>query len=94
VHEPIQDSVSKLVAAGETQADAVIIALQDSKLPGVCRHLLSEYPHVKILGVNADTRTAFLYEVRTQVVPVSEISTEGLISAIRVAVRVHARDER
>jgi hypothetical protein len=67
-----------LMAAGETRADVVILRLQDSAPPGICSHLLNEYPHVKILGVSPDGHEAFLYEVRAQRVPVGGVSVEGL----------------
>ncbi len=86
----VATSFELLLATGKTQADVVIVGLQESSLPGICSHLLNEFPHVKILGVNADTGTAFLYEVCARMVPVSEASTEGLISAVREAVRTHA----
>ncbi len=80
-------SFELLLATGETQADVVIIGFKEYELPGVCSHLLSEYPYVKILCVDAATSTAFLYEVRIRMVPVADVSAEGLISAVRAAVR-------
>src|SRR5262249_40149667 len=86
----VTSSFELLLATGETQADVVIIGLEESKLPGVCSHLLSEYPDVKIRGVDAGTSTAFLYEVRTRLVRLVEVSAEVFISAVRAAVRPEA----
>jgi DNA-binding NarL/FixJ family response regulator len=90
----VSASFELLVATGRTQADVVIIGLEDSELPGVCSHLLNEYPHVKILGVSADAQRALLYEVRARTVPVADVSAEGLISAVRVAVLSTRSDGR
>jgi len=86
----VTTSFELLLATGKTRADVVILGVQGAALPGICSHLLNEYPHVKILGVNADTGTAFLWEVCARMVPVAEASAEGLISAVREAVRTHA----
>ncbi len=84
----LDDSVGLLLAAGRTRADVVVLGLQNSELPGVCSHLLSEYPQIKVLGVTSDGRGAFLYELQPQKAPIGEVSPEGLLDAIRMAVRV------
>ena len=81
--EEIGDGVELLVAVGQTHADVVVLGLRDSELPGICSHLLSEYPDLKILGVTADGRRGFLYELRPQRIPLGEISPEKLCAAIR-----------
>ena len=80
------DPFGLLLAAGQTRADVVILGLHNSEFPGICSHLLSEYPHIKILGVTEDGRRACLYELRPQKIPVGEVSPEGLLAAIRTAV--------
>lgn len=81
------DGMSLLLAADETHADAVVLGLHDGELPGICSHLLSEYPRIKLFAVAADGGHAMLYELRPQKVPISETSPEGLLDAIRTAVR-------
>jgi len=54
------DPVEVLVAARETKADAVILATKDSEEPGLCSHLLVEFPNLTILGLASDGRTAFI----------------------------------
>jgi DNA-binding NarL/FixJ family response regulator len=85
----LDDPLGLLLAAGRTHADVVILGLNDAEFPGVSTHLLSEYPHIKILGVTEDGRRAYLYELRPQKVAVGEVSPQGLLKAIRSA--VHAQ---
>ena len=84
----LTDPVELLLAAGQRQADVVVLGLNDADFPGICSHLLSEYPHLKLLGVTADGRRAFLYELRPQKVAIGEVSPEGLLAAIRTAVHM------
>ncbi len=86
----LTDPMALLLAARQTQAEVVIVGLENSELPGICSHLLSEYPHIKVLGVTADGRRAFLYELRPRKVPIGEVSPLGLLDAIRTAVHTQA----
>jgi chemotaxis response regulator CheB len=79
--------VELLVAVGQTRADVVILGVSTSELPGVCSHLLGEYPRVKVLALTADGRTAFVHGYRTQTVQIEEASWRGLIDMVRSAVR-------
>jgi len=83
----LADGIPLLLAAAQTQADVVITGLQDSELPGICSHLLNEYPHIKVLGLTADGRHGSLYEFQLHEVPLGEISQQELLAAIRAAVR-------
>ena len=79
--------VELLMAAGRTQADAVIIALDDSELPGICTHLLDERPDLIILGVTADGRHASLLDLQPLAVSLGEMSREEMLAALRAAIR-------
>ncbi|MGQ0570739.1 MAG: hypothetical protein ACT4P5_14625 [Armatimonadota bacterium] len=83
----LDDPFGLLLEAGRAQADVVILGLHDAEFPGVCTHLLTEYPHIKILGITKDGRRAFLYELRPRKVVVGEVSPQGLLTAIRSAVQ-------
>lgn len=83
----ISDWLELLVTAREMHADVVILGVESSELPGICSHLLHELPDIKLLGVTDDTRHAFLHELRPQKVPLREASAQGLLDAIRAAVR-------
>ena len=71
-----------LLAAGLTGADLVILGLEDSQLPGVCSHLVGEYPQIKVLGL---IQKAFLYESGPQAVASGEVSLQELRNMIRSA---------
>jgi DNA-binding NarL/FixJ family response regulator len=83
-------AVGLLMAAGQNHADVVILGLRDPELPGIGTHLLSEYPHLKILGVTVDGRQAFLHELLPHRLPLGEASPAGLLDAIRTAIRTRA----
>lgn len=82
----VTDGIRLLLAAGEAQADVVVTGLRDSELPGICSHLLNEYPHLKVLALTTDGRTGSLYEFQLHEVPLGEISQQELLAAIRSAV--------
>ncbi len=86
----LTDPLSLLLAAGQTRPDAVIMGLQDSEFPGICSHLLSEYPHIKVVGMTADGRSARLYELRPQKMSLGKVSLPEVLDAIRAAVRSQA----
>lgn len=81
----IQDPIGLLVAVREMEADAVILMLEDNEEPGLCSHLLAEYPNLTILGLAADGKTAFLRLPRRKINLPSEAS---IVDALRDAIRV------
>jgi len=74
-------------AVDRTQADVVVLGLRDSELPDDCTPLFDAHPRSRLLGVAADGRRAFLYEMRPQRTPLGEVSPQGLLDAIRLATR-------
>jgi DNA-binding NarL/FixJ family response regulator len=75
---------SELCSAVErTAADVVILGLEDSELPDVGCQLLWERPSTKVLGIAADGRKAFLYELRPHRIPLGEVSPDSLVDAVR-----------
>ena len=52
-----------LRAAGERQADVVIVAATAAGLPGVASHLVDQYPEIRVLAVTG-TGTAWRYRLR------------------------------
>jgi two-component system, NarL family, response regulator DesR len=81
------EGMELLMAVGRTGADIVVLGLHDSELSGIGSHLLDAYPHLKVLGLTADGRRAFLYKLRPEKVPIGEVSPQRLLAAIRVAMR-------
>jgi hypothetical protein len=70
-------------AVETTAADVVLLGLLDSDLPDDCLPVFTAYPSLRMLGVAADGRRAFLYELRPQRFPLGEVSPNGLVEAIR-----------
>jgi DNA-binding NarL/FixJ family response regulator len=65
----VLDPVNLLVAVGDTQADVVVMALPDSgEMPGICSHLLHEYPQLLILALSP---------------ALADMSDEGILTAMR-----------
>lgn len=86
----LADPLGLLLAAGQTRTDAIIMGLRDSEFPGICSHLLGEYPHIKVVGITRDGRRAFLYELRPQRAALGEVSPQDVLDAIRGAVHSHS----
>lgn len=70
-----------------SRADTVVLGLPDGDFPEECRELLDRYPRMKVLGVAAEGRRGFLYELRPQKVPLGELDPKRLLDAIRSAVQ-------
>lgn len=68
----------------ETEADAVIVGMNDSEEPGLTSRLLDEYPDLTILGVAIDANSAFLRPRRIETVDASE---QSILDALRHAIR-------
>jgi DNA-binding NarL/FixJ family response regulator len=83
----VSNNMEILLAAGETQADVVVLVMKNARLPGIATHLLQEYPNLKILAVSANGRNAFFCGLRPQLAPIDMISWDTLPDVIRAAVR-------
>jgi DNA-binding NarL/FixJ family response regulator len=83
----LETSDTLLEDARESRADVVILGLTDTELPGVCTELITAHPLMKVLAVAGDGRRVLLHELRPQTVSLGELSPEGLIDAVRTAVR-------
>jgi len=80
------DPVELLLAVGETHADVVVVGLPDSDdEPGICSHLLAEYPHLLILALSPERDRAFLYRLGICKEQLSKASDEEILAAIRQA---------
>ena len=86
----VNDNFEVLLATGRTQANVVVLGIDETALPGPASYLLEEYRHVKVLAVTPDGRRAFLYELRPHMVPLGDASPDRLLAAIRTAVRAEA----
>jgi DNA-binding NarL/FixJ family response regulator len=80
----VLDPIELLVAVGDTQADVVVVTLPDSgEMPGICSHLLHEYPQLLILALSSARTRACIYRRAITVEPLADISDEGILSAMR-----------
>ena len=80
--------LSSLVA--ETRTDVVVLGLPDATLPPDCERLFDTHPQIRLLGIAADGRRAFLYDLRPQQSPLGEVSPERLVEVIRESTRPSA----
>src|SRR5262245_45568320 len=88
-----QPAGADLVAAARAAlADVVVVAPAEPELPAECGALLAAIPGMRVVGVAADGRHAFLWELGPPLRQVSlgEVSPKGLVQAIRSAVRVRS----
>jgi DNA-binding NarL/FixJ family response regulator len=80
----VLDPVELLVAVGDTQADVVVVTLPDSgEMPGICSHLLHEYPQLLILALSSARTRACVYRQAITVEPLADISDEGILTTVR-----------
>jgi DNA-binding NarL/FixJ family response regulator len=80
----ILDPIELLVAVEDTQADVVVVTLPDSgDMPGICSHLLYEYPQLLILALSSARTKACVYRQTIAVELLADISDEGLLTALR-----------
>jgi DNA-binding NarL/FixJ family response regulator len=80
----VLDPVELLVAVGDTQAEVVVVTLPDSgEMPGICSHLLHEYPQLLILALSSARTRACVYRQAITVEPLADISDEGILTAVR-----------
>jgi DNA-binding NarL/FixJ family response regulator len=82
----VLDPIELLVAVEDTQADVVVVTLPDSReMPGVCSHLLYEYPQLLILALSLNRTKACVYRQAITVEQLSNTSDEELLIAVRKA---------
>ena len=80
------DPVDLLLAVAETQADVVIHSWPASQeIPGICTHLLLEYPDLLLIGIppNADHAVACRQTIATKQFPTAGFG--DLLSEVRSA---------
>jgi DNA-binding NarL/FixJ family response regulator len=81
------DPVNLLLRVKDTQADVVIMGHeQPARIPGICTHLLAEYPDLLVLTIPAQSKHAFLYQRKISGDEVPYASPEDLIKVIDEAI--------
>ena len=62
---PIVDPIELLLSVREMTAGVVILAMQPGgKAPGICTHLLAEYPELLVLALSEDGTKMFAFSNR------------------------------
>jgi chemotaxis response regulator CheB len=80
------DPVDLLLTVNETDADVVIMGHpQADRMPGICSHLLAEYPVLLILIISTIDQRAFLSERKITYEEVSYTIPEDLIAKVNEA---------
>jgi len=80
------DPIDLLLTVNETDADVVIMGHpQAESMPGICTHLLTEFPILLILIVSTIDQRAFLYRRKITQEEVSYTIPEDLIARVNEA---------
>jgi len=80
----VLDPVELLLAVDETQADVVVVDLPESgEEPGICSHLLAEYPQLLVLALSPGRDRAILYRQSIIKEELSKLSEDEILEAIR-----------
>ena len=80
------DPVDLLVTVDESDADVVIMGHPDAdQMPGICTHLLAEFPILLIMIISTIDQRAFLYERKITQEEVSYTIPEDLIARVNEA---------
>jgi chemotaxis response regulator CheB len=80
-------SVDILDAVKETEADAVILALNDPRYVGLGSYLLMEYPRLTIIGLSPQGENVFLEQLSVRRLEIFDPSESKILDAVRRAVR-------
>lgn len=94
VMEALPDRGDMLRVAGRTNADVVILALDDGELPEECIGLFEAHPRIKVVGVAGRGRQVYLYDLRPSRRVLGEVSPSELADAIRRAIASGAPGRR
>jgi len=78
--------VEILVTTAQTEAQVVILELPDIDTdPGICSHLLAEFPSLLILVISSDREKAILYRQKIVKKPLPNPTDRQILSVIRRA---------
>lgn len=85
----VQGNLEMLEAAGENVDVLVHGAESPYPLPGICSHLLVEYPHLRIVVVGSSGEEATLYWLGLRRQHLPKVSGATLLNSIRHAHRLN-----
>jgi hypothetical protein len=64
------------------EIDVFIVGAQEDELPASGLTQLERQPNAKVLTINRNGRSAYLYELRPHRTPLGEVSAETLLAAV------------
>ena len=82
VVDAVSQPVQLLLAVKDTRAQVVIVPLPGSgEIPGICSHLLAEFPDLLILALSITGEAGFIYTAERVV----EAPVNNILKSIRLA---------
>jgi DNA-binding NarL/FixJ family response regulator len=86
----VLDPIELLVAARTTPVDVVLVTpIESSGEPKICQDLLAEYPHLRIVTISENGKSAYLYEAGSRKKRINGPSRESIFSVIRNSVALN-----
>ncbi|MFQ5770394.1 MAG: hypothetical protein ACE5HX_07655 [bacterium] len=91
----VLDPIELLIATRTTPVDAIIVTPLDSEgEPRICRRLLEEHPHLKIVTLSAKGEAAFLYESNSRKKRIAEPAGQSILGAIRESTKQNQKEKK
>lgn len=76
--------VETLMLMAETEADLVMLDLPDTNEdPGICSHLLAEFPQLVIIALSSNCQEAILYRHNISKTRIKDASDKQILALIR-----------
>ncbi len=80
----VLDPIELLISIEDVEADVVVITLPESGgIPGICSHLLYQYPALLILALSADCQELWIYRQVIESTPLDGGTSDNILAAIR-----------
>lgn len=91
----VLDPIELLIAARATPVDAIIVTPLDLEgEPRICRRLLEEHPHLKIVTLSAKGEAAFLYQSNSRKSRIAQPAGKTILAAIRESTKQNQKEKK
>lgn len=91
----VLDPIELLIAVRATPVDAVIVTPLDSEVkPRICRRLLEEHPHLRIVTVSEKGEAACLYQSGRDKKHFNQASWPSILGAIRESINQNQKEKK
>ena len=84
VVDEIDDPVELLVFLRGVNVDVIFLSNKHSGELGLSSHIFLEYPTMTLVVVDEECRTAYIESLVPQKHPVSDVSSMGIVDALRI----------